>query len=166
MAIDLTAMDEVNRETQRRWDLKFLALAQYFSNWSKDPSTRIGGVVVGPDHEIRSTGYNGFPRGVKDLPSRLADRDLKLKIICHAEENCILHAALVGVSLKGCTSYCEWPPCTRCARSIINAGISEVVYADKEIPERWQEDFNLALLILSEAGVLCRRVALVESNTE
>ena len=52
----------------------------------------------------------------------------KISLICHAEENAIMHAARIGVSLKGSTAYVTWPPCTRCARSLIQAGIKEIVY--------------------------------------
>lgn len=143
------------------WDRRFLQLANHISTWSKDPSTKIGCVIVGPDREIRSTGFNGFPRGVLDRKDRLENREVKYKLICHAEENAILHAARIGVSLKGCTSYCAWPSCSRCARSMINAGISEIVFADnEEIPERWRDDFNLGLEILGEAGVEVRTVPL------
>ena len=54
-----------------KWDLRFLELARHISDWSKDPSTKVGCVVVGPDREIRSTGFNGFPRGIKDDDDRL-----------------------------------------------------------------------------------------------
>lgn len=146
------------------WDRRFLQMAQYIATWSKDPSTKLGCVIVGPDREIRSTGFNGFPRGVEDRVDRLKTREVKYKLICHAEENTILHAARIGVSLKGCTSYCKWSPCSRCARCIINAGVSEVVFSDAAVPERWKEDFDLALEILSEAGVETRSIPLNETS--
>ena len=68
-----------------KWDGRFLDLAAHISNWSKDPSTKVGCVVVGPDREIRSTGFNGFPRGIADTDERLSDRNLKYPLICHAE---------------------------------------------------------------------------------
>ena len=97
-----------------KWDQRFLKLAEHISGWSKDPSTKVGCVVVGEDREIRSTGFNGFPRGIADDSDRLSDRDKKYPLICHAEENAIMHAARIGLSLKGCTAYVTWPPCTRC----------------------------------------------------
>lgn len=140
-----------------KWDQRFLALAKHIAEWSKDPSTQVGCVVVGPDREIRSTGFNGFPRGIEDRLERLADRAQKYPLICHAEENAIMHAARIGVALKDCVAYVTWPPCTRCARSLIQAGIREVVYpAPIDIPERWQEDFQLSKDMFSEAGVLVR----------
>ena len=137
-----------------KWDSRFLRLATHISEWSKDPSTQDGCVVVGPDREIRSTGFNGLPRGIEDNDERLNDREVKYPLICHAEENAIMHAARIGMSLKGCTAYVTWPPCTRCARSLIQAGISSVVYPeDTTIPERWMAYFNLSLSMLKEAGI-------------
>ena len=136
------------------WDKRFLQLAKHISEWSKDPSTQVGCVVVGPDRELRSTGFNGLPRGIKDNEQRLNNREIKYPLICHAEENAIMHAARIGMSLKDCTAYVTWPPCTRCARSLIQAGISTIVYPkDIEIPDRWMEDFNLSLNMLKEANI-------------
>ena len=136
------------------WGKRFLQLAKHISEWSKDPSTQVGCVVVGPDRELRSTGFNGLPRGIEDNEQRLNNREIKYPLICHAEENAIMHAARIGMSLKDCTAYVTWPPCTRCARSLIQAGISTIVYPkDIEIPDRWMEDFNLSLNMLKEANI-------------
>ena len=136
------------------WDQRFLNLAKHISQWSKDPSTKVGCVVVGPDREIRSTGFNGLPRGIEDNDERLNNREIKYPLICHAEENAIMHAARIGISLKDCTAYVTWPPCTRCARSLIQAGVSTIIYPkDIEIPDRWMEDFNLSLNMLKEARI-------------
>lgn len=141
-----------------QWDRRFLDLAKHFSMWSKDPSTKVGCVIVGPDREIRSTGFNGFPRGVAD-DARLFDREQKYPLICHGEENAILHAARLGVALRGCICYCTWPPCTRCCRALIQVGISEVVYpAGLTIPDRWEADFKLSTDLLKEAGITVRTV--------
>ena len=69
-----------------------------------------------------------------------------------------MHAARIGVSLKGCKVYVTWPPCTRCARSLIQAGVEEIVYpAAAEIPERWGEEIEVSMSMLSEAGVSVRQ---------
>ena len=136
------------------WNKRFLNLATHISNWSKDPSTKVGCVVVGPDNEIRSTGFNGLPRGIEDNEERLNNREIKYPMICHAEENAIMHAARIGISLKGCTAYVTWPPCTRCARSLIQAGILTVIYPkNAEIPERWASDFELSMSMFKESGI-------------
>lgn len=151
----------MNNETQcgrDKWDGRFLRLALHIAQWSKDPSTQVGCVVVGPDREIRSTGFNGFPRGIEDRAEWLADRAIKYPLICHAEENAITHAARIGVALKGCVAYVTWPPCTRCAGSLIQVGIQEVVYpSSTSIPERWRDDFELSSTMFAEAGVVVRK---------
>lgn len=146
-------------DMSEKWDVRFVKLAMHIANWSKDPSTKVGCVVVGEDREIRSTGFNGFPRGIEDDEERLLDREQKYPLICHAEENAIMHAARIGVSLKGSTAYVTWPPCSRCARSLIQSGIKEIIYPTPgEIPERWVEDFNISNSMISEAGVVVRTI--------
>ncbi len=142
-----------------KWDFRFIELARHIALWSKDPSTKVGCVVVGEDREIRSTGFNGFPRGIDDNAERLLDREKKYPLICHAEENAIMHAARIGVSLKNSTAYVTWPPCSRCARSLIQAGVTEVVYSDAEdIPERWKDDFKTSTDMMKEAGLKVRSI--------
>lgn len=146
------------RHVSEKWDRRFLELAKHISEWSKDPSTKVGCVVVGDDREIRSTGFNGFPRGIEDDPDRLEDREQKYPLICHAEENAIMHAARIGISLKGNTAYISWPPCSRCTRSLIQAGVNEVVFpAAVEVPERWRSDFDIAIAMMNEAGIAVRQ---------
>ena len=142
-----------------KWDRRFIALARHISGWSKDPSTKVGCVVVGPDREIRSTGFNGFPRGIEDTLERLSDREQKYPLICHAEENAIMHAARIGVALKDCVAYVTWPPCTRCARSLVQAGVREVCFpADAPVPERWADEFALSMALFREAKVVVREI--------
>ena len=148
-------------EMTSNWDLRFIGLAQHISTWSKDPSTKVGCVVVGEDREIRSTGFNGFPRGINDDEERLTDREKKYPLICHAEENVIMQASRIGAALKNSTAYVTWPPCSRCARSLIQAGIREIVYPETgKIPERWIEDFTISDSMLNEAGVAVRTIKL------
>jgi dCMP deaminase len=136
-----------------KWDLRFLELAWHISAWSKDPSTKVGCVVVGADREIRSTGFNGFPRGIDDRTELLMDKELKYPMICHAEENAIMHAARIGVPLKETTLYVNWHPCSRCVRSMIQAGIKRVVFHKSLVPERWRQDFDIAAMMLEEAEI-------------
>ena len=153
----------------KRWDRHFLQLCLDHARMSKDPSTRVGSIIVGPDREIVSAGFNGFPRGIEDSQERLNDRDTKLRLIVHGEMNAILAAARVGTRLKGCTLYLGatddtglvWggPPCTRCTVEIIQAGIAEVVsWSPKSVPSRWHDDIAFARTLLDEAGLVYREV--------
>ena len=92
------------------WDQYYLQICQVVAGRSKDPNTQIGCVVVGPNHEIRSTGYNSFPRGIRDdVPERLV-RPAKYLWIEHAERNAICNAARAGTATEGCTIYVEIMP--------------------------------------------------------
>lgn len=155
--------------SSERWDIHFLQLCVDHARMSKDPSTRVGAVIVGPDREIRSAGFNGFPHGIADTEERLRDRDVKLRLIVHAEMNAVLLAARVGTPLKGCVLYLAatddsgtvWGgcPCVRCTVEVIQAGIVEVVsFPRKAVPSRWHDDLTLAESLLNEAGVLYREV--------
>lgn len=138
------------------WNVRFLKLAQHIAQWSKDPSTKVGCVIVGPDKEIRSTGFNGFPRGIADN-WRLEDRELKYPLICHAEENAIMHAARIGVSIKGCVMYITHQPCCRCARAMIQAGIKQMIYLsnqENKLPDNWKKDIENAEHMMREADLL------------
>src|SRR6185436_10597230 len=89
---------------QDRWDRHFLQLCVDHARMSKDPSTRVGAVLVGPELVILASGFNGFPRGVKDTEERLNDRELKTRLVVHAEMNAVLAAARVGVRSEEHTS--------------------------------------------------------------
>jgi dCMP deaminase len=152
-----------------RWDRAFLRQALDWSAMSKDPNTRVGAIIVGPDRETRSTGFNGFPRGISDTDERLANRDLKLRLVVHAERNAICNAARIGVSTKGCTLYlCAtdntglvWggPPCTACLLEVIQAGIISIVsYPFKAVPSRWAEDIAFSRTLIDEVGISYREV--------
>ena len=132
------------------WDIRFLELAKHISTWSKDPSTKVGAVIVDAQRRVVSLGHNGFPRGVKDLEERLNDRPTKYAMVAHAELNAILSAPN---SVNNTTVY-VWPlpPCNDCAKAIIQSGIKKV-YAPKINHERWSESNQIAAIMFSESGV-------------
>ena len=132
------------------WDGRFLEMAKLVSSWSKDPSTKVGSVIVNESRVVLSVGFNGLPRGLFDSPERLQNRELKYQLIVHAEMNALLFATR---DLTGCTIY-TYPflPCSRRAGAIVQAGISRVVSQDY-VPDRWRENFKLSQKIFSESGV-------------
>ena len=167
------------------WDEFFIELCKTVSKKSKDKSTKIGCVIVGPDNEVRSIGYNGFPRGVIDktsedkiqiddliIPQQTIsennkkilsrfERPLKYKWTEHAERNAIYNAARAGIKLKNCTIYIYGlPPCTDCSRAIIQSGIKTIIYqcSNKEIPERWSEDISISKEMLNEACITIKEI--------
>lgn len=147
---------EYDAERERKWDDRFLSLAELVASWSKDPSTKCGSVIVRPDRTIASVGYNGFPRGCDDSDEFYADRDLKLSRVVHAELNAILNAR---EPLHGYTMYnhpAGWgPSCDRCSAHIIQAGIARVVHRrdTSDFASRWKEPAERGLRMYEEAGV-------------
>jgi len=143
----------MNILTQGKWDARFLKLAHEVASWSKDPSTKVGCVLV-KDKKVVSLGYNGLPAGVEDSLERLDNREIKYEITVHAEVNAVTTAALHGVSTNGATAYVTFHPCSRCAAVLINAGISTVVVSAHTIDaDRWLNSFRLAASLLNEAGI-------------
>ena len=137
-----------------KWDRRFLELAANIGLWSKDRSTKTGCVIVGSDRLIRSTGFNGFVRGVDDKLSDRHERPAKYQWTEHAERNAIYNAGRIGVSLVGCTCYVNWFPCIDCARAIIQSGIVRLVGLEPDRGDaRWGADFRVAFDMLSEVGV-------------
>lgn len=136
-----------------KWDNRFLNLAAHVSQWSKDPSTKVGSCIVGPTNRVVSVAYNGFPVGVDDSPKYLNDREKKLQRTIHAEPNAILFAQR---DLTDHTLYVyPFQPCVNCAALIIQSGITRVVspIASAELRERWHESMLAAEELFSEAGV-------------
>lgn len=141
---------------------RYMQLAQMISTWSKDPRKKIGAVIIGSKGQVLAQGYNGFPRGILDTPERYNDRDTKRKYVIHAEMNCIYNATFNGVSVEGCDIYVYGlPPCSECAKAIIQAGIKSVYYAcpeDDAESERWFESFELSASMFDEVGVMYNKV--------
>jgi dCMP deaminase len=135
-----------------KWDKRFLELAENISTWSKDNSTKVGCVIVRPDKTIASVGYNGFPRGVNDDEERYNNRNLKLMMVKHAEENAIYSSK---EPLNGYTAYVTHHPCSLCTGSLIQNGIKRIVtkVPKNDFAERFKESFEVSKMMLNEAGI-------------
>ena len=122
-----------------KWDLRFLELARSVSTWSKDPSTKCGAIAV-KHHKVIGTGYNGFPRNIAD-DERLFDREKKLELILHAEDNLFLSYG--GDMSFGYIYTWPIPPSHKCIIKIIQKGFVRVI-APKPyggVAERFKESF-------------------------
>ena len=139
-----------------KWDKRFMRLAREISTWSKDPSSKIGAVIVNEDRYILSTGYNGFPRGVNDTEERLNDREQKYPRIVHAETNALMNALYNGVCVKGATIYVYGLPiCPDCTKLIIQSGIKRVVLSPDPYVNitNWTDKWNdLSKPMFKEVG--------------
>ena len=142
----------------QKWDRRFLEMAALLASWSKDPSTQCGALIVSPDKIVRSMGYNGFPKGVKDTKERLEDRPTKYRYMVHAELNAIISA---GRQAEGCSLYVyPFSPCSDCAKAIVQAGIIEVVcpVAPSDLRSRWSDSMDAAKCIFEEAEITFREI--------
>lgn len=136
------------------WDSRFLRIAKEVSTWSKDPSTKVGAVIVDNNNRVVSMGYNGFPQGVDD-DERLKDRETKYKLIVHAEMNALLFSSRPVVDCRIYTY--PFMPCPRCAGPIIQSGINMVI-SPRNANERWSADFDISREIFEEAGVFLKEM--------
>lgn len=134
------------------WDERFIRLCESIADWSKDPSTRVGAVIVDGNRRIISTGYNGYPKGVDDT---IVNRDQKILRTIHAEANAILFARQ---SLDGSTIYVNLPPCSSCAAKIVQVGIRRVVFREPpaDFMLRWGESFEAALEMFHQTDMQIR----------
>ena len=129
-----------------------IEMAHHVATLSKDPSTKVGAVLFDEKRRIVSAGYNGFARGVADTDKRLSNRDVKYRLVLHAEKNAILFAT--GPT-HGCTMVVTHPCCAQCAALIIQAGVAHVMWPKPaaEFEERWRQDIVLTREQFTEAGV-------------
>ncbi|UOL48807.1 tRNA-specific adenosine deaminase [Pseudomonas phage Astolliot] len=137
------------------WPSRYLALAKQIASWSKDPSTKVGCVIIDELGRPVSFGYNGFPRGTCD---HYTDRDTKLSQTIHAEMNAVLAA---GRHINGCVVYVTHPPCIPCLCHLKQSFVTKIVCLDggEEFAKRWSTDtviakakeFGIDLIIYDES---------------
>ena len=140
-----------------KWDKRFMDMTLFVSSWSSCyKENRQVGAIITRDKRILTTGYNGAGAGIKSCKERGECMRVKLGIesgtrheLCyaiHAEQNAIIQAAKLGVSVDGATLYCTHQPCSICAKMIINSGIKRVVFK-----EGYPDDFSMEMF--KEAGI-------------
>lgn len=127
-----------------------MGAAKHAASMSKD-GTKVGAVLVGPNKEVLLTAFNGLPIGVSDISERY-QRPQKYLFCSHAEQNLISFAARNGIATAAKKVYTTHHPCSSCARSLIQAGICEVVVGDGKtnMPD---EEFETAAIMFKESGV-------------
>lgn len=149
------------------WDEYFMGIALLSAQRSKDASTQVGACIVSQDNKILTVGYNGMPRGCNDddMPWEREGGVLESKyaFVCHAELNAILNNA--GASLKGAKCYTTLFPCNECAKALIQAGISEVIYlsdkyASTEGTIASKKMFNMVGVKLTPYAMTGRKITL------
>lgn len=111
------------------WKEYFINIANAVSLKSKDPSSKVGCVIVDKNNRIISQGYNGFVAGC-DESKMTWDRPKKYLLVIHAEANALIHARQ---DLSGAKAYITHGPCENCLKHMLQAGIREIYYADPGI---------------------------------
>lgn len=130
----------------------YLDMVNVVSKKSKDPSTKVGAVIVSSINSVLSVGYNGFARCSYDLKENYDNRYLKYKLVVHAEANAIYNAARSGTSLYNSICFTNIPCCVNCTNALIQSGVKIFISGtpNENIAERWKEDFELASNICNE----------------
>lgn len=141
-------------DSRPSWESYFLQMAMLVATRATCPRRKVGAVLV-REERILATGYNGAVRGAPHcgdvgcilVPS--GDREHCVRAV-HAEMNALLQCAYNGVSSRGSRLYCTDFPCVSCAKAIIQAGVSEVIYLADYPDEN-------SLTIFEQGGVRVRR---------
>jgi dCMP deaminase len=157
MVMDRAQADQIDREHREnrdKWDERYVRLARHVSEWSKDPTAQVGAVISNSDlARVVGLGFNGFPVNVEDSIERLMDKEQKLSMIIHAEQNAILSAG--RDARKGNIYVVGKPVCNYCAALIIQAGIDRVIAVPpaSNSDSQWDERGRIALEMFKEAKV-------------
>ncbi|MDO5334743.1 MAG: cytidine/deoxycytidylate deaminase family protein [Coriobacteriia bacterium] len=139
------------------WDEYFMKLAEQVETRTTCLRRPVGSVIV-KDRRILATGYNGVPSGLRHcietgcLRQQMNIPSGQRHEICrglHAEQNAIIQAAKHGINIQGASIYVTTQPCAVCAKMLINAGITEIIYKNPYPDE-------LAMDLLRESGIKLR----------
>ncbi|QBQ07927.1 deoxycytidylate deaminase [Spiroplasma gladiatoris] len=140
------------------WDTYFLAMVELNAMRSKDPNTQVGAVVVNDLKHIIASGYNGLPRGLNDddFPWSREGKweETKYPYVVHAEANAILSATF---SVRGCTMYTSQFPCYECAKTIVQAGITKVIYSDNKYKDTIQNQVSKKILTTAKVDLVYKK---------
>ncbi len=159
-------MKTKKRNEYLSWNQFFMGIAKLAAARSKDPSTQVGACIVDKDNRILSIGYNGTPNGFDDdaFPwAREGDElETKYPYVCHAEMNAILNYRGSRKDMKGATVYVDLFPCHECAKLIVQAGITHVVYLSDKYKDT--NDNIESRRIFDTCGVRYTKLDAVEQN--
>ncbi|MBA3046531.1 MAG: dCMP deaminase family protein [Candidatus Thermoplasmatota archaeon] len=138
-------------------DEYFMEMAHLASKRSTCLRRKVGAIIV-KDKRVLTTGYNGAPKGIEHCETAGCIRQ-QMNVpsgerheLCrgvHAEQNAIIQAAVFGVSIQGAAIYITNYPCSVCAKLMLNAGITEVIY-DGDYKD------DLAIQLLAEGKIHVR----------
>lgn len=117
-------------QKQREWDQYFMKIAETVALKSKDPSSKMGCVVVDKNKRVVSLGYNGMIQGSDETKMTLSERPMKYYFAIHSEMNALIFA---HQDLSGCTVYNRVATCENCLKYCLQAGITRFVYEELRV---------------------------------
>ena len=117
-------------EKQREWDEYFMKLTETVAQKSKDPSSKMGCVIVDKNKRVVSLGYNGMIQNADESKMTLSERPMKYYFAIHSEMNALIFAKQ---DLTGCTVYNRVATCENCLKYLLQAGISRFVYGQLRV---------------------------------
>lgn len=110
-----------------KFDRSYLEMARVWARNSYCTRRQVGALIV-KDRMIISDGYNGTPAGFENVCED--ENGVTKPYVLHAEANAITKVAKSSNSSLGATMYVTASPCIECAKLIIQAGITRVVYSE------------------------------------
>jgi len=117
-------------QKQREWDEYFMKIAETVALKSKDPSSKMGCVIVDQNKRVVSLGYNGMLQGADESKMTLSERPMKYYFAIHSEMNALIFAKR---DLTGCTVYNRVATCENCLKYCLQAGIKRFVYEELRV---------------------------------
>lgn len=139
------------------WDDYFMSIAETISKRSKDPSRQVGCLIIEPvSKTIRSGGYNGMVAKVAET-LEIWSKPTKYKYVCHAEFNAIAIASKNGISTDKCSAYVTSFPCLTCARLLVQAGITKIIFKSG-ISSGYAEEYKDTENLLGECDIYCIQI--------
>ncbi len=148
-------------EKRPSWDEYFMEMAELTRKRSTCLRRGVGAVIV-KDNRVVATGYNGAPAGLAHcseagcLRQQMNVPSGQMHELCrglHAEQNAIIQAAKIGLSIEGATLYCTTQPCVICTKMLINAGIKRVVIKESypdALAQQMAEQAGLTVEVMGE----------------
>ena len=147
---------------QKDWDEYFMNIAEAVSQKSKDPSSKMGCVIVDKNKRVVSLGYNGMVQGADESKMTMSERPMKYYFSIHSEMNAVLFA---HQPLEGCTIYNRVATCENCLKYCLQAGIKRFVYRELRVHSYTTDNEHSMTNIETDEAVIRLLAAMPEVKT-
>ncbi|MBR3228908.1 hypothetical protein IKF67_01595 [Candidatus Saccharibacteria bacterium] len=152
----------MNDKKQQEWDEYFLKIAETVALKSKDPSSKMGCVIVDKNKRVVSLGYNGMIQGADESKMTLDERPMKYRFAIHSEMNAVLFSYQ---DLTGCTIYNRVATCDNCLKYCLQAGIKRFVYRELRVHSHSTDPKNSMTNVESDEAVIRMLTSMPEVKT-